>query len=106
MTIPESQLGAWSHQGAITASSLTYTSIINCLEQYDFPENTKYAHYLQGSYRNSTNIFGDSDASIVIELESSGRPNTEKLSKEEKKYLIVNITMSPITGKIFEMMFY
>jgi len=84
MTIPESQLGTWSHQGATTASRLTYTSLVNCLEQYDFPENIKYTHYLQGSYRNSTNIFGNSDVSVVIELESSGRPNTEKLSKEKK----------------------
>lgn len=84
MGIPNSQLETWSHQGAITTSSLTYNSIKSCLEQYDFPDNVRYNSYLQGSYRNSTNIYANSDVDVVVELESSWKPVTSKLSEEEK----------------------
>jgi hypothetical protein len=91
MGIPSAQLEIWSHTGSIAASKNTYDSIKACIDSHKFPEKTTYDVYLQGSYGNSTNIRGDSDVDVVIELTSSFQPNISKLAAEEgsifsKKY--------------------
>lgn len=70
MGIPESQLETWSHQGATKTAQATHESIRYALTQYSFPDGVSYDAYLQGSYRNSTNIRGDSDVDVVVQLES------------------------------------
>jgi hypothetical protein len=72
MTIPESQLETWSHQGSITQSSTTYATIRTALQS----ASTKYAGkdfgiFLQGSYGNDTNIYAESDVDVVIRLDST-----------------------------------
>lgn len=85
MGIPESQLEIWSHQGAITTAKMTADSIRNALNTYDlWPDNIDYEVYLQGSYRNSTNIRGDSDVDVIAHLNACFYSN---LSEEQKKYL-------------------
>lgn len=69
MSIPESQLDSWSHQGSITQSSDTYNTIKNVLESAGSPYADKsYDVFLQGSYGNNTNIFAESDVDIVIKF--------------------------------------
>ena len=69
MTIPESQLETWSHQGSVTQSSATYNTIKNVLKDADTPYAGKsYSVFLQGSYGNDTNIYAESDVDIVIKL--------------------------------------
>ncbi len=85
MAIPESQLEIWSHQGSITNSANTGNSIKNAIDNYHgFPAGISYNVYLQGSYKNSTNIYGDSDVDVVVELTSSFYNN---LTEEQKAYL-------------------
>jgi hypothetical protein len=84
MSIPESQLETWSHQGAITTSRNTYASIKGTLEAW----NTSYANssfevFLQGSYSNDTNIYADSDVDIVIILTSIFRADTTQLPLDQ-----------------------
>jgi hypothetical protein len=45
----------------------------------------KYDIYLQGSYKNSTNISKSSDVDIVIELTSVYFPNTQLLNENDKR---------------------
>jgi hypothetical protein len=67
MSIPEAQLSTWSNQGAITTSSAAYTSIRHALLKFTSPLADKGVDiYLQGSYANSTNIYGDSDVDVVV----------------------------------------
>ena len=69
MSIPESQLETWSHQGSITQSSVTYNAIKHTLEADDTPYADKdVTVFLQGSYGNDTNIYAESDVDIVIQL--------------------------------------
>lgn len=69
MSIPESQLETWSHQGSINQSSKTYNSIKSVLEAKNTPYVTRnYKVFLQGSYGNDTNIYSESDVDIVIKL--------------------------------------
>lgn len=71
MVIPESQLSTWSHHGAQDASVYTHESIRRVLNAHRWPPGMTYDFYLQGSYRNSTNIRGDSDVDVVLELNST-----------------------------------
>ena len=81
MPIPESQLETWSHQGAVTNSQRTHKSIRHALDKYSWPLGIEYEVYLQGSYRNSTNIYGDSDVDIVVQLNSAFRSNLTDADK-------------------------
>lgn len=67
MAIPESQLEIWSHQGAITTAKRTHESIRTALAEHEWPEVMRWEAYLQGSYKNSTNIRGNSDVDLVVE---------------------------------------
>jgi len=74
MPIPESQLKRWSHQGATTTAKQTHESIRSALDRYEWPRG-KPDVYLQGSYKNNTNIRGDSDVDVVVQLNSIFRHN-------------------------------
>jgi len=82
MAIPESQLERWSNQGAVATAKQTHESIRAALDRYDWP-NGKPEVYLQGSYKNSTNIRGDSDVDVVVQLNSIFRSN---LTEEQKRW--------------------
>ena len=85
MAIPESQLETWSHQGAIVTAKGTADSIKNAIDTYnDWPDGIDYEVYLQGSYKNSTNIRGDMDVDVVAQLNSNFYSN---LSEEQERYL-------------------
>jgi len=89
MSIPESQLEIWAHQGAVTTAKLTKDSIKSALDSYNcWPDNINYDLYLQGSYKNNTNIWGDMDVDIILQLNNSFCSN---LNEEQNKLLgIVN----------------
>jgi len=85
MAIRESQLETWSHQGAIATAKMTADSIKNALNIFkNWPDNIEFEVYLQGSYKNSTNIRGDMDVDVVAQLNSTFYSN---LSEEQKRYL-------------------
>lgn len=84
MTISETQLETWSNQGATVSAQNTHHSIRSALERHQWSANVSYTSYLQGSYRNSTNIRSDSDVDLVVELTSTFFSN---LTAEEKMKL-------------------
>lgn len=89
ITVTESQLqNTWSNQGAITESKKTHESIRTALGRYDWPSEFDFDDvrvYLQGSYRNDTNIYGDSDVDVVVELTSPWRRNLSGLTDRQKQ---------------------
>lgn len=85
MSIPESQLETWSHQGSITQSSFTYNMIKGALEARDTPYADKnFTVFLQGSYGNDTNIYAESDVDIVIRLDDCFQSDLTQLTEEER----------------------
>jgi len=84
MGIPESQLENWSHQGAVTTAKTTHESIRNALNSYERPNGVGFEVYLQGSYKNDTNIRGDMDVDLAVQINSTFYSN---LSEEQKRYL-------------------
>jgi len=85
MSIPESQLTTWANQGAVTSAKATHESIRSALGQYRFPAGVDYEIFLQGSYKNDTNIRGDSDVDVVVQLNSTIRCNTSLLTDTERR---------------------
>lgn len=68
MAIPEAQLATWMKQGAIATAKTTHESIRHCLEVDGQSRvlGRGFEIFLQGSYKNDTNIFGDSDVDVVV----------------------------------------
>lgn len=85
MSILESQLETWSHQGAMTTSRNTYASIRSSLADPNSPfANKDFKIFLQGSYGNDTNIRADSDVDVAIQLDSIFRSNLQALPPEQQ----------------------
>lgn len=85
MTIPRTQLETWSHQGATVTAQSTHESIRYALKKHEWPAGVKYDDYLQGSYRNLTNIRGNSDVDLVVELTSSFQHDLSALFSSEQQ---------------------
>ncbi len=83
MGIPESQLKTWANQGATVTAKATHESIRNALSGSDKLRDKSYEVYLQGSYKNDTNIRGDSDVDVVVQLNSTFSPDTSSLSPDD-----------------------
>ena len=83
MSIPEAQLQTWTNQGSVTNSASTHTILRNVLKKYNWSSNIKYDDYLQGSYANTTNIWGESDVDIVIECTSIFFHNIENTTDKQ-----------------------
>lgn len=99
MPIAESQLETWSHQGAVTTAKATADSIKNALNSYDnWPTRIDFEIYLQGSYKNDTNIRGDSDVDVVAQLNSNFYSN---LSEDQK--IILGLTSASYSWSDFRM---
>ena len=74
MSIPESTLAKWSHHEAGTAFKQAHVPIREALEAHKGLSQFKYEVFLQGSYKNDTNLGGDSDVDVVVRLSSKLKP--------------------------------
>lgn len=83
MAIPENQLTTWSNQGATKTSQLTYNSIKTCIDGVSWKDDVKYNIYLQGSYKNYTNVRANSDIDVVVEFTSVFYSNKNELTSNE-----------------------
>ena len=84
MPIPDSILGTWSHHHSGTASKQAHKSIRDTLASYtDWAEETKHDIFLQGSYKNDTNLRRDSDVDVVVELAVRLRPQVAALTDNQ-----------------------
>jgi len=100
MPIPESQLETWSRIGAVTTAKETHESVRNALKAYDWPSDVQYEVYLQGSYKNDTNIRGNSDVDIVVQLNSISRSNLLEDREINSKLIIVSDAWREVVLKV------
>lgn len=82
--IPESQLQTWAQLPSSTAAEATHTSIRTLLEGSPRLRRYTFDTFLQGSYRNYTNIRANSDVDIVVRLTSVFEPDYSSLPWEER----------------------
>lgn len=81
MTISGTVLGSWSHHRSAMASVQTHVSIRNALANYTgWAQDIVFDMFLQGSYKNATNLKRDSDVDLVIQLSARIRPRVVALS--------------------------
>jgi hypothetical protein len=85
----ETQLSTWSNQGATVTSADTYDSVRAALENPGVALAAQAKEvYLQGSYRNATNIYGDSDVDVVCQLNRTFSSDISGLpSDQQQAYL-------------------
>jgi hypothetical protein len=101
MAIPESQLSTWSNYQQPQSAVNTHTSIRlalidskSMLSQKGLVLGKDYEIYLQGSYRNSTNIRADSDVDVVVQLNKGFCSNKLELPIAELR--LFNSFLSPV----------
>ena len=82
MSIAESTLAGWSHHEAGTAFKQAHIPIRKALEAHKGLSPFKYEVFLQGSYKNDTNLGGDSDVDVVVQLSSKLKPAVAELTGE------------------------
>lgn len=83
--IPERQLDTWSKQGTVPGSKKTYDDIAAVLEDGSAPyANRRFKVFLQGSYRNDTNIYAESDVDVVIRLDAVFYYDISALTAEDQ----------------------
>ena len=86
MSIPESKLQIWSHQGALVTSSAAYASIQHALLRTTSPLVGRGVEiFLQGSYANSTNIYGDGDVDVVVLYENTFSKDISALTPAQRQ---------------------
>ncbi len=83
MPIAESKLSRWSHHQAGTAFIEAHVPIREALDAHQGLAQFKYEVLLQGSYKNDTNLGGDSDVDVVVRLSSKLKPRVIALSGEQ-----------------------
>ena len=83
MPIPESTLSQWSHHKAATAFKQAHVPIRKAMEEHKGLSQFTYEVFLQGSYKNDTNLGGDSDVDVVIRLAHKLDPDVVALTGAE-----------------------
>ena len=83
MPIPESTLAQWSHHRSAKASKQAHVSIRQTLAAHNRPSDVGYEVFLQGSYKNGTNLRRDSDVDLVVRLAPKLSPSVAALSGEQ-----------------------
>ena len=85
MAILEQQLETWSKQGPTAQFTATYDTIKEVLNDVASPYHARnYSIFLQGSYKNDTNVYGDSDVDVVIRIDDIYYTDLSNLSDEDK----------------------
>jgi hypothetical protein len=84
VAISEVQLATWGKQGPTAQFTATYDTLRAVLNDTDSPYYLKsFEIFLQGSYKNTTNVYGDSDVDVVIRLDTVFYTDLYFLNAEE-----------------------
>ncbi len=101
MPIAETQLQTWTNAPASTKIQFTHEQIRKALAQSNALKDKEYEVYLHGSYANSTNIKGESDLDIVVQLNSTYSYDLSVLPIDQRSTLNSEITRATYTWSDF-----
>jgi tRNA nucleotidyltransferase (CCA-adding enzyme) len=86
--IAESQLDTWASQAATKQFTDTYNRIRENLLDTSAPYPLFHAEvFLQGSYKNDTNVYGDSDVDLVLYHTGAFYKDLTRLSPDDRRAL-------------------
>jgi len=83
-SVPESQLQTWANPGAMAMAQVAHTSIRAAINGTTWNPGVSYEIFLQGSYKNDTNIWADSDVDVVVQFNSTYYSDTSALNPVDK----------------------
>ena len=83
MPIPESTLSQWSHHRSAKASKQAHVSVRHALAAYEGVSEFNPFVFLQGSYKNGTNLRRDSDVDVVVRLPYQLKPRLVSLTGQQ-----------------------
>ena len=83
MPIPKRTLARWSHHQASPAFTQAHLPIRAALDDYKWPSDINYEVFLQGSYKNDTNLGGDNDVDVVVRMNQRLRPRVAEPSGKQ-----------------------
>ena len=83
MPIPGTDLSRWSHPRSAMASKQAHVSLRDALAADDRLAEFKHEVFLQGSYKNNTNLRRDSDVDLVVRLAYKLSPSVAALSGKQ-----------------------
>lgn len=104
MTIPTEILDSWSKQGATKTPKILREKIEKVLtdDRSKIKRKNQLDIYLQGSYRNSTNILGSSDVDIVVQSMATFFSNISQLDTYEREIYNKTFDDATYTWKCFK----
>ncbi|HHW6793263.1 TPA: nucleotidyltransferase domain-containing protein [Staphylococcus aureus] len=104
MTIPTETLDSWSKQGATKTPKILREQIEKVLtdDRSKIKRKNQIDIYLQGSYRNSTNILGSSDVDIVVQSMATFFSNISQLDTYELEIYNKTFDDATYTWKYFK----
>jgi len=83
MPIPETTLSRWSHHRSAKASKQAHGSVRDALAAFERVSEFNPDVFLQGSYKNGTNLRRDSDVDVVVRLPYQLKPRLVALSGQQ-----------------------
>jgi len=85
VALSEQQLSTWSKQGPTAQFTATYETLRNVLADGQSPYAKRdYTIFLQGSYKNDTNTYGESDVDVCIRLNEVFYTDIDQLPADDK----------------------
>ncbi|HHW7539874.1 TPA: nucleotidyltransferase domain-containing protein [Staphylococcus aureus] len=104
MTIPTETLDSWSKQGATKTPKILREQIEKVLtdDRSKIKRKNQIDIYIQGSYRNSTNILGSSDVDIVVQSMATFFSNISQLDTYELEIYNKTFDDATYTWKYFK----
>lgn len=104
MTIPTETVDSWSKQGATKTPKILREQIEKVLtdDRSKIKRKNQLDIYLQGSYRNSTNILGSSDVDIVVQSMATFFSNISQLDTYEREIYNKTFDDATYTWKYFK----
>lgn len=105
MTIPVSQLKTWSNRSQTNTAINAHTRIREKLRRDATPlSDISFHDFLQGSYANYTNIVGDHDVDIVVQLNNTFSYDVDSLPEPSKTACLQTIRLATFTLEDFRPM--
>lgn len=85
MTYSEQQLVAWSKPVSTSEDTMCQNAISAVTAALREKFGSKVSIFLQGSYRNNTNVRQNSDVDIVMRFDDAYYPDLQRLSQQDKE---------------------
>lgn len=98
MKISEQQLKIWSSQGTCPLSKKTHEWIEKIITTGVISFHQKYEMFLQGSYKNDTNIYAESDVDSVIIHKDCFLFDISLLTNQDKHLFLSSMPMQILQG--------